>query len=98
MLSFKNFSHTHKKKKHQDGELLKEAYLTGTDGLFEGFSNKYKIMLAIQDLQLSDNTISGIQPISKDMQNQLKSHWEICELFSLQFEESTDISDKVQYS
>lgn len=55
-------------------------------------------MLAIQDLQLSDNTISGIQPISKDMQNQLKSHWEICELFSLQFEESTDISDKAQHS
>ncbi|XP_023225070.1 zinc finger BED domain-containing protein 5-like [Centruroides sculpturatus] len=82
-----------KKKPFQDGELLKEAFLTGADCLFEGFSNKCEIMSAIQDLQLSDNTITRrIQAISKDMQTQLKSDLEISEWFSLQFDESTDIS------
>ncbi|XP_023232148.1 zinc finger BED domain-containing protein 5-like [Centruroides sculpturatus] len=86
-----------KKKPFQDGELLKEAFLTGADCLFEGFSNKREIMSAIQDLQLSDNTVTRrIQAISKDMQTQLKSDLEICEWFSLQFDESTDISDTAQ--
>jgi hypothetical protein len=36
-----------KKKPFQDGELLKEAFLTGGDCFSEGFSNKREIMLAI---------------------------------------------------
>jgi hypothetical protein len=63
-----------RKKPFQDGELLKKAFLTGADCLFEGFSNRHKIMSGIQDMQLSDNTVtSGIQVISSDMQTQLKS-------------------------
>ncbi|GFT40985.1 DUF4371 domain-containing protein [Nephila pilipes] len=50
-------------------------------------------MSAVQDLQLSDNTVTRrIGAISKDMQMQLKSDLEICECFSLQFDKSTDIA------
>lgn len=54
-------------------------------------------MPEIQDLQLSDNTVTRrIQDISKDMQTQLKSDLEICDWFSLQFDASTDITDIAQ--
>lgn len=86
-----------KKKPFQDAELLKEAFLTGADCLFEGFSNKHEIMTAIQDLQLSNNTVTRrIHAISTDLQTQLKTDLEICDYFSLQFDESTDISDTAQ--
>ncbi|KAG8233889.1 hypothetical protein J437_LFUL005216 [Ladona fulva] len=86
-----------KKKPFQDGELLKEAFLTGADCLFEGFFNKREILSAIQDLQLSDNTVTRrIHDISKDMQTLLKSDLEICDYFSLQFDESTDVTDTAQ--
>jgi hypothetical protein len=76
---------------------LKEAFLTGADCLSEGFSNKREIMLAIQDLQLSDITVTRrIQVISSGMQTQLKSDLEPCDWFSLQFDESTDISGTAQ--
>ncbi len=62
-----------KKKPFKGGELLKEAFITGADCLFEGFSNKREIMSAIQYLQLSDITVTRrIQAISKDMQTQLE--------------------------
>jgi hypothetical protein len=86
-----------KKNAFQVGELLKEAFLTGADCLFEGFSNKREIMSAIQDFQLPDNTVSRrIQVISSDMQTQLESDLELCDWFSLQFDESTNISDAAQ--
>jgi hypothetical protein len=86
-----------RKKKIEDGELLKEAYLTGADCLFEGFSNKRESMSAIQDLQLPDNTVTRrvqaissdmqtqlkrIHAISSDMPTQLKSDLELCDWFS----------------
>uniref|UniRef100_K7GCV0 Uncharacterized protein n=1 Tax=Pelodiscus sinensis TaxID=13735 RepID=K7GCV0_PELSI len=46
---------------------------------------------------LSDNTVtSRIHAISSNMQTQLKDDLEICDWFSLQFHESTDISDTAQ--
>jgi hypothetical protein len=82
-----------KEKTFQDGELLKETFLTGADCFFEGFSNKREIMSAIHDLQLSDNTVTRrIQVISSGM----KSDLELCDRFSLQFDKSTDISDTAQ--
>nr|XP_042900361.1 cholecystokinin receptor type A-like [Parasteatoda tepidariorum] len=60
-------------------------------------TDKREIMPAIQDLQLSENTVTRrIGAISKDMQTQLKSDLKICEWFSLQFDESTDIADTAQ--
>ena len=84
-----------KKKKHFiDGELFKELYFTGADCLFDGFSNKHEIVSAIQDLQLSNNNVTRrIHATSTDIQTQLKTDLEICDWFSLQFDESPDISD-----
>ena len=86
-----------KKKPFIDGELFKELFLTSADCLFDGFSNKHEIVSAIQDLQLSNNTITRrIHAISTDIQTQLNTNLEICDWFSLQFDESTDISDTAQ--
>lgn len=47
--------------------------------------------------QLSNNTVTRrIHVISTDIQTQLKTDLEICDWFSLQFDESTDISDTAQ--
>ncbi|KAG8237259.1 hypothetical protein J437_LFUL011289 [Ladona fulva] len=52
---------------------------------------------AIQALQLSDSTaLRRIEAIADDMQSQLKRDMETCEWFSLQFDESMDISDTSQ--
>ncbi|KAG8224218.1 hypothetical protein J437_LFUL002674 [Ladona fulva] len=86
-----------KKKPFQDGELLKEAFLACAESLFGGFPNKPEIISAIQELQLSDSTVlRRIEAIADDMQSQLKRDVETCEWFSLQFDESTDISDMLQ--
>jgi hypothetical protein len=71
--------------------------LIGTDCHFEVFSNKYEIMLARQDLQLSDNILMRrIQVISSDVQTQLNSEMQMCDWFSLQFTELTFITDTAQ--
>lgn len=86
-----------RKKAFIDSELIKEAFLTCADTLFEGFPNKREIISAIQDLQLSnDTTTRRIQVISFDLQSQLKSDLDKCEWFSLQLDESTDISNTAQ--
>lgn len=84
-----------KKKPFQGGHLLKETFLTGADCLFEGFSNKRETISAIQDLQLSNNTVAR-RICPTHIQNQLKSDMKKCNRFSLQFDESTDLSDIVQ--
>jgi hypothetical protein len=83
---------TKKEKSLQGDELLKEAFLTGANCFFEVFSNKCEIMSAVQDLQSSDNTVTRmIQVILSGMLTQLKSDWEMCDRFSLQFDESTGV-------
>lgn len=85
------------RKPFQDGELLKEAFLTDADCLFEGFSNKREIMSSIQNLQMSNNTVIGrIRTISKGMQAQLKTDLEINDWFPLQFDESRGVRDVAQ--
>ncbi|XP_044306557.1 general transcription factor II-I repeat domain-containing protein 2-like isoform X2 [Varanus komodoensis] len=84
-------------KPFEDGELLKEVFLTASDAIFEGFPNKKEIMVAIQKLQLSGNTITRrIQCISSDLENQLQSDLQKCLWFSLQLDESTDMTDTSQ--
>ena len=88
---------TKKKKPFIDSELFKELFLPGADCLFDGFSNKREIVSAIQDLQLSNNTVTRrIHAISADIQTQLKTDLEICDWFLLQIDESIDISDTAQ--
>lgn len=71
---------TEKQKNHSiDGELFKELFLTDADCLFDGFSKKREIVSAIQDLQLSNNTVTRrIHAISTYIQTQLKTDLEIC--------------------
>ncbi|MGL6121402.1 MAG: hypothetical protein ACRC0V_12975 [Fusobacteriaceae bacterium] len=86
-----------KKKAFMDSELIKQAFITGADALFEGFNNKKEIVSAIQNIQLSnDTTAKRIQDISTDLQSQLKTDIENCECYSLQFDESLDICNTAQ--
>ncbi|ETE64107.1 hypothetical protein L345_10125, partial [Ophiophagus hannah] len=56
-------------KPFEDGELLKEVFLTAADSIFEGFSNKKEILTAIQKLQLSGNTFTSIEPVVSFFEN-----------------------------
>ena len=86
-----------KKKPFIDGELFNKLFLIDADCLFDGYSNKHEIVSAIKDLQFSNMTVTHrIHAISTDIQTQLKTDLEICDWFSLQFDESTDISDTAQ--
>ncbi|XP_075217816.1 zinc finger BED domain-containing protein 5-like [Lycorma delicatula] len=68
-----------------------------SDSLFNDFKNKSKIVAAIQDLQLSRNTVMRrIERMSGNVKEQLYNDINRCSCFSLQCEESTDISDTVQ--
>lgn len=86
-----------KKKPFVDGELIKEAFLTAADSVFQNFKNKTEIMAAIETIPLSARTVSRrIEVIATDMKSELESDIQKCEFFSLQLDESTDISDTAQ--
>jgi hypothetical protein len=59
------------------------------------FSSKRELILAVKDLQLSDNTVT--RRLEVDMLSHQKSDWEMCDRFSLQFEESTGIGGAAQW-
>lgn len=82
-----------RKKCFKDGEVVKEA----ADTLFADFKNKKEIMSAIQDLQLSRNTVTRrCETMSEDVEQQLRNDINTCLCFSLQFDESTDAVDVAQ--
>jgi hypothetical protein len=57
-----------------DGGLMKEQFFTDVDCLFDGSFSKREIVSAIQDLQLSNNTvIRRIPVISTYIETQLKT-------------------------
>ncbi|CAH0397110.1 unnamed protein product [Chilo suppressalis] len=81
------------KKAFEDGSVLMEAGET----LFGDFKNKTLFMSAIRKLQLSRLTVTRrIEVISQDMADKLKHDIMECTYFSLQFDESTDMTDTVQ--
>ncbi|XP_060799461.1 zinc finger BED domain-containing protein 5-like [Neoarius graeffei] len=85
------------KKCFKDGEVFKEAFVEATDALFADFKNKKEIMSAIQETQLSRNTITRrCETMSEDIERQLRNDIESCLCFSLQFDESTDAVDVAQ--
>lgn len=47
-----------KKKPFVDGELIKEAFLTAADSVFQNFKNKNEIIAAIEAIPLSSRTVS----------------------------------------
>ncbi|XP_067132090.1 general transcription factor II-I repeat domain-containing protein 2A-like [Centruroides vittatus] len=84
-------------KPFSDGEFVKEIFLEMSDSLFNDFKNKSEIIAAIQDLQLSRNTVMRrIEKMSGNVKEQLYNDINRCSCFSLQCDESTDISDTAQ--
>lgn len=85
------------KKSYLTGELFKNALLAAADSLFDTFSNKQEIVSAINDLQLSRNTIKRrTTAISTNLNDQLESDLDRCSWFSLQMDESLDITGTSQ--
>lgn len=78
------------KKPLKDREMLKETFSEAVDLLFRDIKNKTEIMAAVKGMQLSRNTVTG------NLEDQLKNDTDCCECFSLQVEESTDITDVEQ--
>lgn len=85
------------KKPFEDGTVVKEAFLEAGETLFANFKNKAEILAAIKELQLSRPTVTRrVEIIGKDIEQKLKSDIMECRYFSLQFDESTDITDTAQ--
>lgn len=84
-------------KPFSDGEFVKEIFLEMSDSLFNDFKNKSEIVAAIQDLQLSRNTVMRrIERMIGNVKEQLYNDINRCFCFSLQCDESTDVSDTAQ--
>lgn len=86
-----------KYKPFSDGEFVKETFLEISESLFNDFKNKTEIISAIQELQLSRNTVMRrIEKMSGNVKEQLYNDIKSCTCFSLQCDESTDIRDTAQ--
>ena len=84
-------------KPFSDGEFVKEMFLEISDSLFNDFKNKSEITAAIQDLQLSRNTVMRrIEKMGGNLKEQLQNDINRCSCISLQCDESTDIRDTAQ--
>lgn len=84
-------------KPFSDGEFIKSVLEEIAYPLFENFKNKVEIKKAILDLQLSRNTVMRrIEKSSQNVTEQLQIGIDQCVTFSLQIDESTDVSDTAQ--
>ena len=85
------------KKSFQDGEMVKKAFVEAADSFFRDFKNKGEILSSIKALQLSRSTVTRrYEAMSEDVTQQMGKNIEDCECFSLQLDESTDVSDTAQ--
>lgn len=85
------------KKCFQDGVMVKEAFIEASDALFKDFKNKTEIMSAVKAVQLTRNTVTRrCEMMGDNLVQQLAKDIDCCECFSLQMDESTDITDKAQ--
>lgn len=85
------------KKSFRGGETVKEAFVEAADSLFRDFKNKSEILFSIKALQLSRTTITRRSEVmAEDLIQQLWKDIADCECFSLQLDESTDVSDTAQ--
>ncbi|XP_024084337.1 uncharacterized protein LOC112127492 [Cimex lectularius] len=85
------------KKPFEDGSVVKEAFIEAGETLFGDFKNKTEIMSAIRELQLSRPTVTRrIEVMCQDIADKLKHDIMECTYFSLQFDESTDMTDTAQ--
>ena len=68
-----------------------------SDSLIENFKNKVEIKNAIQGLQLSRNTVMRrIESMNQNRSDQYCEDVAQCVAFSLQMDESTDVTDAAQ--
>ena len=80
------------KKPFIDGNIGKEAFLEAADSLFDDFKNKAEIVKAIKEVQLSRKTTTRrCEGMAVDVEEQLRKDIDLCECFSLRFDESTDM-------
>lgn len=85
------------KKPFEDGNIIKEAMLAASEILFQEAKNKNEIMSAIQDVQLSRNSVTRrIEAMSENVRGQVKDDLQKCVFLSLQCDESTDICNVAQ--
>lgn len=85
------------KKSFQDGEMVKEAFVEAADSLFRDFKNKSEILSSIKALQLSRCTVTRrCEAMAEDLTQQMWKDIRDCECFSVQLDESTDVSDTAQ--
>lgn len=85
------------KKPFEDGVMVKEAFVEAAEVLFDDFKNKTEILSAIKEVQLSRPTVTRrVEIISRDLETKLKNDIADCKYFSLQFDESTDVTDTAQ--
>lgn len=86
-----------RKKPFSDGEIVKEAMISASKSLFDGHKDKSALMSSIKGLQLSHQTVARrVEQISDNLEFQIHQDLQSCEYFSLQLDESTDISDVAQ--
>lgn len=79
-------------------KLSKKLFLKGDDALLENFKNKPEILSAINDLQLSRQTVTRrIEFMGKNVFQLLIQGRNECVYFSLQFDESTDQQMPLNY-
>ena len=84
-------------KSFQEGEMVKEAFVEAAESLFGDFKNKAEIMSSIKALQLSRHTVTRrCESMAEDVTQQMWKDIGDCECFSLQLDESTDLSDTAQ--
>ncbi|XP_035215021.1 zinc finger BED domain-containing protein 5-like, partial [Stegodyphus dumicola] len=68
--------------------------LEAADSLFEEFKNKKEIVSAINTLQLSARTVTRrIEVIAENLEAELANDMENCIFFSLQMDESADVTN-----
>ncbi len=88
---------TQHKKPFTNGAMVKEAMTAVAETLFKDHKSKTEIMSAITDVQLSANTVARRDSLlSSDAMVQLQLDIERCTWFSLQCDESVDLSDTTQ--
>ncbi|GFY17053.1 DUF4371 domain-containing protein [Trichonephila clavipes] len=80
-------------KPFQEGEFLKEAWLTCAPSLFDDFDNKDKIIQRIKDVPLSRNTMKDrILKLAENVTDQQKSDINSAPFISLCLDERIDIT------
>jgi hypothetical protein len=86
-----------KMKPFVEGEIIKEAMLLSAETLFDDYKNKIEIITAINAMQLSARTVTRrIEMMATDIESQLNNDIQKSVFFSLQVDESTDVSDTSQ--